>query len=97
MKNTTIGFYDLQSEVGTELNSKEAFKSAVKLGYKYYFRWVNSDDSWMYFTKTFAQANKAASELYMKEKKEKNRKFAEQYYSEHIDVDSIENYIENLD
>ena len=93
---TTIKFYELERELGVELNSKESYQKAIKAGYRYFFRWINSDNSWCFFTKTKAEANKGGIELYMAEKKENNKKIAKEYYSEYVDVCSLVEFINDF-
>ena len=67
---------------------------AKRYGYTHIFMWINSDLSWTFFAKTLEEAENQAISLYMSEKKQNDREFATQYYSEYVDVYSIEEYIE---
>jgi len=66
---------------------------AKEEGYTHLFMWVNSDLNWMFFAKSFEETETKAISLYMSEKKESNREFASEYYSEYIDTYEIDEYI----
>jgi hypothetical protein len=67
-------------------NYREVLSNAKKQGYKFIFRWINSDSNWTFFQTTRRKVEKEAIDLYMKEKKELNRELAERFFSEYIDI-----------
>jgi len=88
------GSLNISSEI--EVGSKEWFQAIKKAGYKFAYRWINSDCGWMWFAKTNAQANEGAAELFAKEKKY-DIKEARKWYYEHVDVLEVENIINECD
>lgn len=91
-----LNYYDVNPYLGIsydiEVGSKEWYEAIKKAGYKFAYKWINSDNNWMWFAKTNAQANEGAAQLYASEKKY-DIKFARQYYSECVDVYSLDEYI----
>jgi hypothetical protein len=83
---------DLSISSDIETGSKEWYQAIRKSGYKFAYRWINSDESWMFFAKTNAQANEGAAELFSSEKNE-DIKYARKWYYEHVDVLEVENII----
>lgn len=65
-------------------------------GYTHVFLWINSDEGWMFLAKSSTEAENEAIELYMKEKNEKDKEFAEKYFREYIDILEIDDYIDIL-
>lgn len=97
--NQNLRYYDvnhylhISNEI--EIGSKEWYEAIYKAGYKYFYRWINSDNEWQYFAKTDATANQGALELYCKEKNY-DEKFAKDYYGEKVDVWNIKDYIQEV-
>jgi hypothetical protein len=81
---------NISSEI--ETGSKEWFQAIKKVGYKFAYRWINSDEGWMYFAKTNAQANEGAAELFATEKKH-DIKYARKWRYEHVDVFEVDHII----
>lgn len=81
-------------EISRELKSgsKEWYQAIKKAGYKFAYRWINSDDSWMFFATNNARACEGSAELYAKEKN-CDMKTAREYYSEYVDVISLDHII----
>ena len=75
-----------------EMGSKEWYQAIKKAGYKFAYRWINSDTDWMYFATNNARACEGAAELYALEKKS-DMKTAREYYYEYIDVYSLDEII----
>ena len=92
-QKSTKNYYDFR----TEDNSFESvLRAAKKEGYNYMFNWVNSERNWYFFQTTENKARKAAIELYMNEKNETDIKFAERFFSEHIDINEVNYLLKNL-
>ncbi len=85
-------YLGISSEI--EMGSKEWYQAIKKAGYKFAYRWINSDDNWMYFATNNARACEGAAELYSQEKKS-DMKNAIEYYSEYVDIYSIDELINN--
>lgn len=77
-----------------EMGSKEWYQEIKKAGYKFAYSWINSDTGWMYFATNNARACEGAAELYAQEKKS-DMKSAREYYSEYIDVYSLDEIIKD--
>jgi len=84
-------YYEVAKSENSLVQNLELAKSE---GYTHIFMWINSDESHYYFAKSEKEAEKEAVELYMTEKKENDKKFAKQYYSEYVDTYEIEDYID---
>ena len=84
------GNLDISEEI--ETGSKAWYQAIKQAGYKFAYRWINSDDNWMWFAKTNAQACEGAAELFASEKGYWI-KFARIYYSEQIDVYELDQII----
>lgn len=70
---------------GIERGSKEWYRAVKNEGFKYMYRWVNSDESWQYFAKTKRRAECGAIKLYANVK-DCSLKEAAEYYRFYIDV-----------
>jgi hypothetical protein len=81
---------NISSEI--EVGSKEWYEAIKKAGYKFAYRWINSDNNWMYFSKTNAQANEGAAQLFATEKKY-DIKDARKWYYEYVDVFEVDHII----
>ena len=90
--NEVNQYLEISSEI--KIGSKEWYKSIKKAGYKFAYRWINSDDNWMYFATNNARACEGAAELYSQEKKSDMKK-AREYYYEYVDIYSIDELINN--
>jgi hypothetical protein len=75
-----------------ETGSKEWYQAIKKAGYKFSYKWINSDEEKIFFAKTQAQANEGATELYATEKKS-DMKTAREYFYEYININSLEEII----
>ena len=93
MKNqkSTMRYYDFEGDT-----YEEVLKNAKKLGYKFLIRWINSDESWVWFQTTYNKAKKFAIDLYMGEKRETNIELAKQYYCEYIDIIEVSDEVKNI-
>ncbi len=80
-------YFDVNTN-GLERGSKEWYQSLKKAGFEYAFRWINSDDSWMWFATNEARAIEGAIQLYITEKGV-DRTIAKEFYSEYVDIYSI--------
>lgn len=89
--NEVNQYLDISNEI--EIGSVEWYKAIKKSGYKYAYRWTNSDDNWMYFATNEARATEGAAELYATEKNE-DIKFAREYRYEYVDVLDLDHIIE---
>lgn len=85
-------YLEISNEI--EIGSIEWYKAVKKAGYKFAYRYTNSDENWMYFAKTEAKANEGASELYAQEKRT-DIKTARKYRHEYVDVFTLDYIIEN--
>ncbi len=75
----------------------EKLVAAKKQGYKWLYRWVNSDSNWDWVCKSISAAEKGAIDLYMSERGDKMniaRKDARKYMSEFIDILPISDIID---
>ena len=85
-------------EISRNLNISETegtrswYRAIKKAGYKFAYRWINSDDNWMWFTKTLPQAELGAAELYATEKK-CTVKEAYQWRNDTIDVFDVDHIL----
>jgi hypothetical protein len=75
-----------------EIGSKEWYQAIKKAGYKFAYRWINSCENFMYFATNNARACEGSAELYATEKKN-DIKTAREYYSEYVDVYSLDEII----
>jgi len=82
-------FNNVSSQIHKDLRpwSGEWIKAVKELGFKYTYKWVNSDDSWTFFATNEARARQGAAELYM-EGNGCSEKIAKEYY--HWKVDLVE-------
>ena len=90
--NEVNHYFGISNEL--ELGSKEWYQAIKKAGYKFAYRWINSDTGWMFFATNEARAREGASELYASEKNT-DIKTARQYYAEYVDVYSLDYIINN--
>jgi hypothetical protein len=96
--SSNLNYYQVNQYLGIpneiEIGSKEWYEAIEKAGYKFAYRFTNSDDNWMYFAKNNAKACEGAAELYAKEKSSDMKK-ARKYYYEYVDVFTVDYIIEN--
>ena len=85
-------YLGISNEIG--IGSKEWYQTLKKAGYKFAYRWINSDENYMFFAKNQARANEGSSELYATEKRV-DIKEGRKYFSEYVDVISIDYILEN--
>jgi hypothetical protein len=90
--NQVNHYLGISNELKT--GSKEWYQAIKKAGYKFAYRWINSDTNWMYFATNNARACEGAAELYATEKKS-DIKTAREYYSEYVEVYSLDEIINN--
>ena len=88
--NEVNHYLEISNEL--EMGSKEWYQAIKKAGYKFAYRWINSDNHWMWFAKTNAQADEGAAKLFASEKKY-DIKEARKWYYEHVDVYEVETII----
>lgn len=81
---------------GIERGSKDWYKAIRKEGFRYMYRWENSDDSWQWFAKTERKAECGAIRLYANEAK-CFIKEAKEYYRGCIDIVPLSEIIKNWD
>ena len=72
---------------------EENLQAAKAAGFTHTYRWINSDLEWLFFAKSFDQAESEAVSLYMSEKKVTDCEFASKYYSEFIDINEIDDLV----
>lgn len=93
-RKCTKGYFEFEAEDNSE---KTVLLAAKKQGYKYMFYWINSDHAWYFFQTTGNKARGAAIELYMQEKNCTDKKIAERYFSECIDIHEIDSYLRDIE
>ena len=96
MATANINFNEVNHYLGIsneiEIGSKTWYQAIKKAGYKFAYRRINSDTDWMYFATNNAKACEGAAELYAKEKRS-DTKTARKYYSESVNVYSLDEII----
>ena len=89
--NEVSSYLGISNEI--EVGSKEWYQAIKQAGYKYAYRWINSDTDWMYFAANNARACEGAAELFATHKK-RDIKFARKYYYEYVDVFTLDLILE---
>jgi hypothetical protein len=93
---SNLGYYELTNSLDIskdiEIGSKEWYQEIKKKGYTHAYRWINSDNEWMYFANNEARAEEGRTELFSKEKKEE-MKHAREWSYEHVDIYSLDEII----
>jgi len=74
-----------------QVNQYLGISNELEMGSKEWYQ-ANSDTNWMYFATNNARACEGAAELYAQEKKS-DMKTAREYYSEYVDVYSLDEII----
>lgn len=75
-----------------EVGSKEWYQAIKKAGYKFAYRWINSDNEWQFFATNQARATEGAAELFASEKK-CDIAHARKYFYDQIDIYDIDQII----
>lgn len=92
--SSNLNYFEVNQLLGItcETGSAEWYAAIKKNGYKYAYRWINSDENWMFFATNQSRAMQGAAELYAKEKGYDLVK-ATEYYGDTVDVYSIDQII----
>jgi len=92
--SSNVNYNDIKVDTDAERGSIEWFRAVKKSGYKFYYRWINSDTDWMFFATNEARANEGRAELWSENKNETIERGREWSY-EDIDIYSLDEFIAN--
>lgn len=89
-----VNYFNINCDLGIseEVGTKAWFSAIKKSGYKYAYRWMNSDDGWMWFAKTNASATLGAV-MSVVENRKYDIKTARKYYTDYVTVYTVDDII----